>query len=330
MTITLSEKRLPTKVDGSLEGLPDLILGGAVFNYIYKSDPENIPATALVEDAFSKGMNAIDTSAYYGPSEVILGGVLEKIRPTWPRESYYICTKAGRVAQDEFNYTAEGIRASVERSLKTLHTDYADVVYVHDVEFKQPEEILEAVTTLHELRKEGKVHYVGISGYPVDFLAEMCEMLRDRGVPVDIILSYSNMCLQNCTLLDSLERFKLAGVQRVLNGSPLSMSLLRSAPTHSFHPAPDSLKKAVARVVEYTSSQNVEFADLALRYAFAKFPGATVVGVSTVEELNAALDNYWLAKSEDASDEEMFAKVKSLFGDQWNLTWTSGKVAGNA
>lgn len=329
MTITLSEKRLPTKVDGTLAGLPDLILGGAVFNYIYKSDPENIPATAMVDEAFSKGMSAIDTSAYYGPSEVILGGVLDKLKEKWPRESYYICTKAGRVSQDVFDYTKEGIRASVERSLNVLHTTYADVVYIHDVEFKKPEEILEAVTTLHELRKEGKVHYVGISGYPVEFLAKMCEMLRDEGVPVDIVLSYSNMCLQNTLLLDSLDRFKLAGVQKVLNGSPLSMSLLRSQPTHSFHPAPESLKKAVAKVVEYTKSQNVEFADLALRYAYAKFPGGTVVGVSTVEELQAALDNYWLAKSESVSDQQMFDEVKSLYGDQWNLTWTSGNVAGD-
>jgi hypothetical protein len=34
------------------------------------------------------GIRAFDTSAYYGPSEIVLGGVLKALKDEFPRESY--------------------------------------------------------------------------------------------------------------------------------------------------------------------------------------------------------------------------------------------------
>lgn len=36
------------------------------------------------------GITAFDTSAYYGPSEIILGSVLNTLRPEFPRSSYML------------------------------------------------------------------------------------------------------------------------------------------------------------------------------------------------------------------------------------------------
>ena len=46
-------------------------------------------------------------------------------------------TKCGRygLTKEAFDYSPATIRHSVERSLSRLHTDYLDVVYLHDVEF---------------------------------------------------------------------------------------------------------------------------------------------------------------------------------------------------
>ncbi len=46
-------------------------------------------------------------------------------------------TKCGRYGsyKENFDYSPEIIRRSVERSLARLHTTYLDVVYLHDVEF---------------------------------------------------------------------------------------------------------------------------------------------------------------------------------------------------
>ena len=39
------------------------------------------------------GIRAFDTSAYYGPSEIVLGGVLKALRDEFPRESYKLVTE---------------------------------------------------------------------------------------------------------------------------------------------------------------------------------------------------------------------------------------------
>ena len=38
--------------------------------------------------ALRYGIRAFDTSAYYGPSEIVLGGVLRALKSEFPRESY--------------------------------------------------------------------------------------------------------------------------------------------------------------------------------------------------------------------------------------------------
>ena len=46
----------------SIKNLPPLIIGGAVFNYQYSSDPHSLPVQELIERAFQLGLNALDTS----------------------------------------------------------------------------------------------------------------------------------------------------------------------------------------------------------------------------------------------------------------------------
>lgn len=87
--------------------------------------------------ALEYGMNAIDTSPYYHPSEIRLGRILRTLAPQFPRHSYYLCTKAGRNGPDkgDFDYRAQSVRRSVERSCQRMETAYLDVVLMHDVEF---------------------------------------------------------------------------------------------------------------------------------------------------------------------------------------------------
>lgn len=67
---------------------------------------------------------------HYHPSEIILGNALAALKDEYPRESYTLITKAGkygpRVA--DHDYSPDVIKASVERSLRRLQTDYLDVV----------------------------------------------------------------------------------------------------------------------------------------------------------------------------------------------------------
>ena len=171
--------------------LPPLVFGTATFNLQYNYDPFKLDTTGLVTSALTHGIRAFDTSPYYGPSEQLLGDALSTpfVRATFPRDSYMLLTKCGRISAHEFDYSAQWVRQSVHESMRRLHTEYLDLVYCHDVEFVSPEEVLEAVRELRRLRDEGKIRYVGISGYPVGVLGDMAELvLRETGEPLSLRL----------------------------------------------------------------------------------------------------------------------------------------------
>ncbi|KAK6456617.1 D-threo-aldose 1-dehydrogenase [Scheffersomyces xylosifermentans] len=334
----------------SIRNLPPLIVGGAVFNTQYSSDPRNLPVKEIVQLAFENGLNAIDTSPYYGPSEEILGEALSKI--DIPREDYYICTKAGRVKLDDFDYSRTNVRNSVLRSIKRLHASYLDLVYMHDIEFVEEEDILSALEELRLLKDEGLIKNFGVSGYPVKFLHKIAleSTKREKIGPLDAILSYSNGCIQNTRLFESYDEFNDCGIKKLSNGSILSMSLLRSDITHSFHPASKELKDKVYEIAQTLKKEHngLELADLATRFALKKWLFDTiaqklenkndlqwneatsiVLGVSNVDELKTAISCYWQVKSNldniNEKDVELFDKVKKLLGEEhFNEVWPSG------
>ncbi|KAK6371604.1 uncharacterized protein PV06_01369 [Exophiala oligosperma] len=259
------------------ESLPPLIFGTATFNYQYNLDPYALGPTPLVQKALALGVRAFDTSPYYGPAEEILGAALDTdlVRKYYPRESFFILTKVGRVASDAFDYSPEWVRKSVQRSCMRLKTSYLDVVYCHDCEFVSPREVLGAVRELRRIRdEEGTLKYVGISGYPVHVLCELAEMiLRETGEPLDIVQSYANFTLQNTRLLtEGLQRLVNAGVDIVPNASPLGMGLLRRNGTPlgamgNWHPAPDGLRQACIDAAKWADSQGEKLEVVAVRFA---------------------------------------------------------------
>lgn len=320
----------PLRFNGTetLEDIPDLVLGAGVFNYQYHENPHSLPAEDVLRKAFALGIRALDTSAYYGPSEEIVGCALKKLAPEYSRDSYFICTKAGRFGVQTFDYSSEAIKSSVKRSLKRMNTDYIDVLYIHDVEFVAIEGCVEAVKAAFEMKAQGLVRWVGISGYPLAFLLQVATTVqKELGQSLDVVLSYCNFCLQNTRLSGYEAKFKSAGVKKVMNASPLSMSLLRNQITHSFHPASDGLKKRVQEIADYCGKENVDLADLASRFVFRKWEGSTVFGLQTVQEVERAVMDFWTSKSQDAlkqKDEAMFNEVKNMFGEYYNETWPSG------
>lgn len=311
--------------------LPPLILGTATFNTQYVDDPTRMPYHSIVSRALDLGVNAFDTSPYYGPSEVLLGDALHHVTlpnsanaevppaadgtttQRYPRDSYMILTKAGRIAGDSFDYSPAWIRYSVLRSLKRLHTSYLDLVYCHDVEFVSPAEVLAAVKELRRLRDEdGLIRYVGISGYPVDVLCELAEMIkRETGEGVDAVMSYCHCTVQNQRLVEGftddeatpvseideitdpkslppLVRFKRAGVSTVLNASMLGMGLLTTrgvdhGPQAAWHPSPPPLRKACADMAAAATAEGEKLERLAIRWSldtWARAGARSKLGVS--------------------------------------------------
>ncbi|KAI0454103.1 Aldo/keto reductase [Xylaria acuta] len=293
------------------EAIPPLIMGTATFNTQYVPDPFNLPAASIVSRALDLGVTAFDTSPYYGPSETILGDALahSSVTSRHARSSYFLVTKAGRVAGDEFDYSPAWVRYSVYRSLERLRTPYLDLVYAHDVEFVSPAEVLAAVRELRRLRdEEGLLRYVGISGYPVAVLADLTEMiLRETGEPLDAALSYGHLTIQNTTLNSAMGRFENAGVGVVLNASMLGMGLLTTrgadaGPMASWHPSPEGLRRACQDLVPVAVDAGEKLEVVAIRWALdhwaaagaargsgnSRLPAGTRVGVSVMGISNVA------------------------------------------
>lgn len=124
--------------------------------------PSDAEVVRLLSHARELGVNVVDTSAAYGRSEERLGA----LRPG-RREEWVICTKAGEEFEggvSRFDFSAAGIRASVERSLKRLRTEYVDVALLHSG--GEDEEGLargEGMGALQRMKEEGKVRAVGVS-----------------------------------------------------------------------------------------------------------------------------------------------------------------------
>ncbi|XWW99270.1 hypothetical protein V2A60_007279 [Cordyceps javanica] len=340
------------------EVLPPLILGTATFNHQYHRDPAQMPYVDIVRRALDLNIAAFDTSPYYGPSEILLGDALRRIDPAPARDSYFLITKAGRITGDEFDYSPAWVRYSVFRSLERLGTDRLDLVYMHDVEFMSPAEVLGAVGELRRLRDDGVIRYVGISGYPVKTLASLAEMImRETSEPIDAVLSYGHFCIQNAQLgrADILDRFASSGVDCILNASMLGMGLLtsqgvNSLPMSAWHPAPQELRKACHDLAAIAATENRRLEEVAIRWSLRSWIyqgsnfgteafkrdtnnnlpariGASVMGVSTVEQLEETWHLWQTVTNEKRKDTTSSLVEMQMWPSlgQWkDYAWESG------
>lgn len=177
------------------------------------------------------------------------------------------------------------------------------------MEFVTPAEVLIAVRELRRIRDEaGTVKYIGVSGYPVDLLCEIAELvLAETGEPLDAVQSYANFTLQNTRLeTRGLERLKRAGVSVVPNASVLGMGLLRSQGVPvggkgDFHPAPAELRERVGKAARWVEGCGERLEVVAIRWGLETWArvgagvggvgaiGISVMGVSNLKELGETL-----------------------------------------
>ncbi|KAJ6145118.1 hypothetical protein N7470_009013 [Penicillium chermesinum] len=306
--------------------LPPLVLGGAGFSHQIIKNPNASQARKVLERAFQLGLRAIDTSAYYHPSEILLGEALShpEISSHYSRDQYLLMTKAGRISVNHFDYSPAWIRKSVLRSLERLRTEYLDVVFCHDVEFVPESEVVEAVGVLIDLVHEGHVRYIGISGYRIDILSRLAHHVREKyDRPLDIIQNWAQLTLQNDVLArDGLAFFRSAGISCVCSSSPLAIGLLRDegvpvGDLGEFHPAPPALRSATRAAALHVAARGESLAALALRYAIRRaqlessdsFRVTTIMGITSVAEL-----------------EENLAVARQVLPDsnEPNLLWATG------
>jgi aryl-alcohol dehydrogenase-like predicted oxidoreductase len=114
-------------------------------------------ARGIVDAALDLGINFIDTARAYGTERV----VGEAIRGR--RDAVVLSTKASPGFADEL-LTAEGLRDSLETSLRRLGTDYVDVFHLHGVLAAQYPHCREhLVPELRRQQQAGRIRFLGIT-----------------------------------------------------------------------------------------------------------------------------------------------------------------------
>jgi len=146
--------------------------GGYQFGWGPQDDEQSI---ATINHALDLGINWIDTAAVYGlgHSEEVVARAL-KGRSERP----YIFTKCARVWDEHGNITgnlkAQSIRRECENSLRRLQTDVIDLYQMH---WPDPEpDIEEGWSTMAELKKEGKVRYIGVCNFNVSQMRRIMQI----------------------------------------------------------------------------------------------------------------------------------------------------------
>src|SRR5256885_8287072 len=231
-------------------------------------------ALRSVRVALDCGLNFIDTSPFYGRgmSEVLLGIALCDV----PRDSFTLCTKLGRYDLQHFDFSARRVAESVDVSLHRLGTDHLDIILCHDIEFVDMRQIVdETLPALRQVQRQGKVRFIGFSGYPQKIFRFICDQ-----TDVDCVLNYNQYTLQNTRFADETTPYLKAKGIGILNAGPFSARLLTNAPLPAWLKEPEIVKAAARRAAELCASRGVDLAQLALQFSCANPDVATTVAGS--------------------------------------------------
>ena len=142
---------------------------GWQFSWGAQSDQDSV---AAIGRALELGVNWIDTAAVYGlgHSEEVIGRAMQG----WSGPKPYLFTKCGLRWDAKGNVekvlAPESIRREVEDSLRRLRLEIIDLYQIHWPPDPDSPQLEEAWSTMAELKREGKVRWIGVSNCNVSQL----------------------------------------------------------------------------------------------------------------------------------------------------------------
>jgi aryl-alcohol dehydrogenase-like predicted oxidoreductase len=146
-------------------------VGGSGWQFAWGSQDDN-DSLAAIHRGLELGVNWIDTAAVYGigHSEEVVARALKN----WFGQRPYVFTKCGLRwdAQGDVRrvLSAESIRGEVEDSLRRLDIDVIDLYQIHWPPDPDSPALEEGWSTLADLKREGKVRWIGVSNFNVQQL----------------------------------------------------------------------------------------------------------------------------------------------------------------
>jgi len=288
----------------------EISFGGAAIGNLFTAVTDD-DAQGAVDAAWDGGIRYFDTAPHYGLglSERRLGAALRDR----PRGDYVISTKVGRLLEPapstgptagggrdaegfdvrsglvrRFDYSADGVRRSLEASLGRLGLDRVDIALIHDPDAHGEQALREAYPALARLRAEGVVRAIGVGMNQTEMLTRFV-----RETDIDVVLVAGRYTLLDRTAADMLLPAALERGVSVIAGGVFNSGVL-AAPTpdatYDYAAAPGSLISRALRLQEISAQAGVP-----LRAAAARFPlahpavASVLIGARNAAEVTDAI-----------------------------------------
>ncbi|MFF3564854.1 aldo/keto reductase [Streptomyces sp. NPDC002574] len=261
--------------------------GAAAIGNLFSPVTDEAAAQA-VDAAWDAGIRYFDTAPHYGLglSERRIGAALRDR----PREQYTVSTKVGRLLVPSgdggatgddlangfavpathhrvWDFSADGVRRSIEDSLERLGLDRIDVAFLHDPDGHAEEAFGQGYPALEKLRSEGVVDAIGAGMNQTGMLARF---LRDTDVDV-VLMAGRYTLLEQEGLAEVLPEAAARGKSVVVGGVFNSGLLIDPHPDarYDYAPAPGPVLARARRIQTVTGRHGVP-----LRAAAQRFPAA--------------------------------------------------------
>lgn len=214
-------------------------LGGAALGNLYQRVPDS-QARALLDAAWQDGCRSFDTAPHYGHglSERRMGDALR----AQPRGAFSLSSKVGRLLTPDrhapteqhgyvqtlpfvqhWDFSAAGMRRSVEDSLQRLGLPCLDTVFIHDMDAHTQgdnapavlRQVLgEALPALAQLKAEGLLRHVGLG---VNDHAIVAQVLAHADLDA-LLLAGRYTLLDTSALPELMPQLQQRGVALALGG----------------------------------------------------------------------------------------------------------------
>jgi D-threo-aldose 1-dehydrogenase len=272
----------------------ELGLGTAQLGDLYRRSSDR-EACEIVDAAWEAGIRYFDTAPYYGLglAERRLGHAIRG----YARSEFVLSSKVGRVLSEDdptgyrWDYSARGVRESLEQSLDRLGTTHVDIALIHDPQGRLDRALEEALPALEELKHDGVIGAIGVGSGVLDAHLPFAETGR-----VDVL-----MVAGRYTLLEQPAADRLFPLCEVKGISVLNAGVFNSGLLAADNPGPGSRYEYVEAPSE-SFARARELAALARRHgtslpqaalAFAAAPScvaSVVVGADSADQVTRNAD----------------------------------------
>jgi D-threo-aldose 1-dehydrogenase len=295
------------QLGGSPVFVTELAFGGAAIGNLFAPVRDD-DAQAAVDAAWDGGIRTFDTAPHYGLglSERRLGDALRHR----PRADYAISTKVGRLLEPadaapsgdrdtegfavparhvrRWDFSADGVRRSLESSLGRLGLDRVDIALIHDPDDHGEQAFREAYPALEQLRAQGAVRAIGVG---MNQTAMLTRFVTDTDI--DVVLVAGRYTLLDRSAADALLPAALRRGISVIAGGVFNSGVLASpvpGSTYDYQAAPDELIGRARRLERDCAGFGVP-----LRAAAARFPlthpavASVLIGARNGAEISDAI-----------------------------------------